>query len=206
MRAKWAKRGALGLAAAAMTVLGSQAAIAQLKSDGFAFLEAVRDRDGAVATDLLNQPGGTLANSRDRTTGENALHIVTQRRDAVWIRFLAQHGVNPNTADENGVTPLQIAVQLGFAEGAEALLDAGAHVDPTTATGETPLINAVHQRDVAMVRLLMSHGADPDRSDNSGRTARDYAALRGEDSPVLAALQRGEAERGATAQVYGPDA
>ena len=43
--------------------------------------------------------------------------------------------------------------------------------------GETPLIAAVHARNVPLVRLLLEKGADPDRNDNSGRSARDYMEL-----------------------------
>lgn len=183
--------------------LAAQPALGQATSEGHKFLEAVRDREGTVVTQALDAPGNTLATARDMSTGQNALHIVTQRRDLSWIKFMAQRGVDPNTADENGVTPLLVAVQLGFAEGAEALLDAGARVDPTNATGETPLILAVHRRDLPLIRLLVSRGANPDRSDNSGRTARDYAEL-SRDASILDELERSEAERGAAGKVYGP--
>ena len=45
----------------------------------------------------------------------------SQRRDAVWLRFLLAKGANPNIADKNGTTPLQLAAQLGFTEGVEVL-------------------------------------------------------------------------------------
>ena len=56
------------------------------------------------------------------------------------------------------------------------------------ATGETPLISAVHRRDTAMMRVLLKGGADPDRADNSGRSARDYARL-DKDSQLLGAIE-----------------
>ncbi|WP_246034563.1 ankyrin repeat domain-containing protein [Qipengyuania marisflavi] len=177
---------------------------AQNATDGVKFLDAVKKRDGTVVTDLLNEPGSTVVNSRDITSGESGLHLVTQRRDITWIKFLLSKGANPNVADKNGVVPLQIASQLGFIEGIEALLDRGAEVDVTNAAGETPLISAVHRRDIAMVRLLVSKGANPDRSDNSGRTARDYAMLMGAKSQVLEEIQRSEREMGERAATYGP--
>lgn len=120
------------------------------------------------------------------------------------IRFLTSKGANPNTADKKGVTPLQLAVQLGYVDGAEALLDAGASIDSANNTGETPLIAAIHRRDSAMIRLLMGKGANPDRSDNSGRTARDYAKMAGGN--VLSELERSETDRKPQAQTYGPGA
>ena len=82
---------------------------AQMFSEGYEFLKAVKDRDGDAATEALNQPGTTIVNARDLTTGETALHIVTARRDALWIRFLTQRGANPNIRDKKGVSPLQMA-------------------------------------------------------------------------------------------------
>ncbi|MFZ9396650.1 MAG: ankyrin repeat domain-containing protein, partial [Erythrobacter sp.] len=104
---------------------------AQMFSEGYEFLKAVKDRDGEAVTEALNDPGSTIVNTRDLTTGETAMHIVTARRDAVWIKFLAQRGANPNIRDKKGVSPLQLAVTLGFAEGVEALIKAGAEVEVT---------------------------------------------------------------------------
>ena len=56
-------------------------------------------------------------------------------------------------------------------------------------TGETPLISATHRRDLGLVRILLKAGANPDRADNSGRSARDYAALDGRQNPILAEIE-----------------
>jgi|TARA_R110000751_G_scaffold2018_1_gene7928 ankyrin repeat protein len=177
---------------------------AQSQRDGYKFLEAVKKRQGDEATLLLEEPGSVLVNSRDISSGETALHIVTQRRDAVWLRFLLSKGANPNLADKHGTTPLQLAAQLGFSEGVEILAGRGAAVDVPNSTGETPLIAAVHRRDSGLVRLLIEKGADPDRADNSGRTARDYAQLMGARSTMLEEIERAEADRGEQAEAYGP--
>ncbi len=192
----------LGAAALAMVATPVHA---QRKREGYEFLEAVRERDGDKATELLNQPGNVLVNSRDLSNGETGLHIAAQRRDAVWIRFLLGKGANPNIETRTGVTPLETAVQLGFVEGVEALLAGGASANTTNAAGETPLISAVHRRDVEMIRLLVDKGADPLRTDNSGRTARDYAELGGARSQVLEALDAAIEEKGKAAPVYGPN-
>lgn len=190
------------MAALALSVPAS----AQFFSDGYNFLKAVRDRDGDAVTEALNDPGNTLINTRDLANGETALHIVTQRRDTVWIKFLSQKGANPNVADKNGTTPLMLAVSLGFAEGVEALLNAGARVDVTNVAGETPLISSIHRRDIAIMRTLLAKGANPDRTDNSGRSARDYVALMQGNSQLLAELERAdEARKGkGKDQTYGP--
>lgn len=143
-------------------------------SEGYQFLKAVKERDGDTATKMLDEPGTQIVNTRDITTGENGLHIVAERRDTTWMRFLLQRGANPNVRDRNGTTPLQIAVRLGHIDGVEALIKGGADVDISDASGETPLMTAVHQRNVELVRTLLEEGADPDVNDNTGRSARDH--------------------------------
>ncbi|SHN50693.1 ankyrin repeat domain-containing protein [Erythrobacter sanguineus] len=152
-------------------------AAAQFQSEGYQFLEAVKDRDGDKATDMLNKPGSTIVNSRDLTSGDTGLHIAAQRRDVLWVRFLLQRSADPNIRNKKGLTPLQLATTLGFTEGVEALIKGGADVNVGDQTGETPLIAAVHQRNSELVRVLLDKGADPDRNDNSGRSARQYMEL-----------------------------
>jgi len=175
-------------------------------SDGYKFLEAVRKREGQKVEDALNEPGSAIINARDVTTGQTALHIVIARRDLVWTRFLIQKGANVNTRDGRGATPLQLAANLGFIDGVEALVANKADLNQANDSGETPLITAVHRRDVPMMRLLLKAGADPDRADNSGRSARDYAKLAGRGSPLLAEIEtnaKPKSQRSGQA-VYGP--
>lgn len=194
----------LGLAALAATALSVPAA-AQLYSEGYQFLQAVKNREGDDATEMLRQPGTTIVNSRDVSSGETGLHITVERRDVTWTKFLLQEGANPNIADNRGRTPLIAAAQIGFIEGVQALVDAGARLDIGNETGETPLIAAVHARNVELIEVLVKAGADPDRADNAGRTARDYAGMPGVSGRVLAAIERSEtaAEANET-RTYGP--
>jgi len=194
--------------AAALLALGAPAA-AQTYSPGYKFLEAVEKKDVAEVEKLLGKPGSTLINSRDITDGHTALHIAAQRRDIVWLVYLANKGANPNIADNHGVTPLTLASTLGFFEGVAALIKAGARVDEPNEAGETPLITAVHRRDTQMMRVLLAAGADPDRSDNSGRSAREYAALEGDKSRTMEEIERHASDAAKPAsresgEVYGP--
>ncbi|WP_298172860.1 ankyrin repeat domain-containing protein [Novosphingobium sp.] len=195
-----------GLAAAALLgALGAALPAHAQFSESYKFLEAVRKKDGQKVTDALNEPGTQIVNTRDVSTGESGLHIVTARRDLTWMQFLVSHGANVNVRDARGTTPLVLACNLGFIEGVDYLITSGAKVDEPNNTGETPLITAVHRRDLAMVRLLLKAGANPDRPDNSGRSARDYALLDGKDSAVANEIAN-SAKGGAAGQkkTYGP--
>ncbi len=169
-------------------LLWPAAAFAQF-SDGYNFLKAVRDRDGAKATEILGRPGSTIVNTRDIGTGQSALHIVIERRDTAWLGFLLGKGANPNIADGQGTTPLMLATRLRFLDGAQTLLDNGAQVDKANDSGETPLIRAVQMRDLPLIRLLVSRGANPDKADTlAGMSARDYAERDGRSQAILAIL------------------
>ena len=179
---------------------------AQFQSEGYQFLEAVKERDGDKATDMLNKPGTQVVNTRDITTGETGLHIVVQRRDVLWVRFLLQRGADPNIRNKKGLTPLQVATTLGFTDGVEALIKGGASVNIGDQTGETPLIAAVHQRNPELVRLLLAQGADPDHNDNSGRSARQYMELMSGNSILKQIFAEADAKRDGkeTKRNYGP--
>ena len=181
-------------------------ASAQMYSDGYKFMEAVKNKEGTEAQELLDKPGSTVVNARDISNGRTALHLVVERRDLTWIKWLAQEGANPNIADNNGVTPLILATQLGFIEGVDALIKAGAQVDVANKSGETPLIFGVHSRNRDLMEALLKAGADPDRRDNSGRSARDYAVERGADPRMVEAIAEHAkpASEREGAKVYGP--
>lgn len=176
-------------------------------SVGYKFLEAVKKRDGNTVNTMLGEPGTTVVNTRDVTTGETALHIVTARRDLTWMSFMLGKGANPNLRDARGQTPLVLAASAGFVEGVELLLGQGARVDDPDSAGETPLISAVHRKDVGLMRVLLKAGADPDRADNSGRSARDYARLTSGGRNLVDEIEANAKPRGARTgaqRSYGP--
>lgn len=192
--------------ASALGVVAITPATAQFYSPGYKFLEAVDDRDGDVVTEMLNEPGTTIINTRDITTGDTGLHIVVARRDTVWVKFLLQRGANPNIRNRDGVTPIQLATKLGFIDGVEELIRKGAQVNVQDQQGETPLISAVHQRDIALIRQFLAQGADPDHNDNSGRSARDYVALMNGNDQIMREFEAADKDRKekGTTQQYGP--
>ncbi|MEO6152828.1 MAG: ankyrin repeat domain-containing protein [Croceibacterium sp.] len=198
-------RGWLGLAALGALAVAMPAS-AQMRSEGSKFLQAVDKKEGQTATAMLAAPGSTVINARDITTNRTALHIVVERRDQAWVDFLLARGADPNLADNKGVTPLLLAVRIGFMPGVEALVGAKARVDEANDAGETPLISAVHSRNLDLVRVLMKASADPDHADNSGRTARDYARLEDAPTTLVAELNRRNKpkSKGGVGDTYGP--
>lgn len=184
-----------GILALVLTALALTATpVSAQFSDSYNFLKAVKEADGKEAEKFINEPGSgsVIINTKDDSTGQTALHIVTQRRDIEWLGFLLGKGAKPNIADKRGVTPLMLAVQLGWGDGASLLLQLKAEVDAVNRAGETALIRAVQLRNAEMVRLLLKAGANPDKQDSvAGYSARDYAAQDGRGNAILALIESG---------------
>lgn len=178
------------LAASMVLVLAVPASGQQTFSDSFTFLKAVKERDGNKVTSLVSEPGSVVINTRDRSNGEGALHIVVRGRDLNWLAFLLGKGARPDLQTNRGDTPLTLAAQIGWLDGVEQLLAKRASVDLPNGRGETALILATQRRDVPLVRLLLSRSADPKRTDNvAGMSALDYAKQDPRAGAVLKLLE-----------------
>lgn len=102
------------------------------------------------------------------------------------IRFLFDHGANVAEQDKNGVTPLHRAVRFRSPSAVKELLKLGADPNATDKrTKSTPLHRAVtstgapatagkNEDAIAIVRLLLSSGADPNKKNKNGRSCVDY--------------------------------
>lgn len=163
---------------AALLVLGAlgTAATAQ-QTDRYNFLKAVRERDGATVQSLLAEPGSVAINTREQGgRGDGALHILARDRDFSWFSYLIGQRAKADIQNRDGNTPLTIAAQIGWFDGAQLLVQRRAGIDLANSRGETPLILAVQRRDLAMTRLLLNAGANPRKTDNvAGYSALDYA-------------------------------
>lgn len=187
----------------ALLLTGVPAAAQMSQSQGYKFLEAVRNSKGDEVIKILDEPGQRIVNAKDVTTGEGALHIVIKRGDETYLRYLLARGADPNLRDGRGDTPLLLAVQYGQNGMVEILTKAKANVNLGNGGGETPLIRAVQKRDLALVRELLAAGANPDQTDNvAGMSARDYARA-DTRSPAIAKLIDEKPKRAVRA-VAGP--
>ena len=169
------KRFSFAMIAAAAAVL-STPAMAQMGIDkGTEFIQAVKERDGNKAEELLGDNPKLLINTRG-VDGNTALLIAVARSDDTYTGYLLGKGADPNLSGKGGDTPLIVASRFGFEQGVEWLLASGAKVDATNKMGETALITAVVQRQKPIVRMLLEAGANPDKTDTAqGYSARQYA-------------------------------
>lgn len=98
------------------------------------------------------------------------IHRAVMDTDVATFGAELADGTDINTPGPEDMTPLHIAADRGNIEFARALLDAGANVDPINVWGNTPLWMAIMKQsrtspDGSMVRLLLDHGADPNRTE-----------------------------------------
>lgn len=166
------------------------------QSETYNFLKGVKDRDVAAVQAIITDPRSNAINAREQPGGEGGLHMVVRGRDRSWLSFLLGRGARPNLQSSDGTTPLGLAAQIGWVDGAELLIARGADVNLANARGETPLILAVQARNLPMVRLLAANGGDPRRSDNvAGYSALDYARRDRRSTAILRVLEeRGESQ------------
>lgn len=126
--------------------------------------------------------------NRSAIPGRTVLMGACRRRDLPLLKLLLSRGARPQQAEAGGNTPLHSAASYLWLEGASALVAAGAPVNARNEFGATPLHLAVGSRgaatqpagarqipqgadsQLAIVRLLLTHGADPNAADCHGYT------------------------------------
>lgn len=115
---------------------------------------------------------------RPRTRGSEAgspLHTAAWERRIEIVRLLLELGADVNAKDDVGNTPLHRAVSEQFhdqhlektSETVELLIASGASVHAKSKYGQTPL-HGVASGEAA--KIMLQHGADPNASDDSGKS------------------------------------
>ncbi len=157
----------------------------------------------ATGTGVSNQPG-------ERTADEIALIDVSIKGDTAAVKTLLDRGVNANTKDPDGRTPLTEAAYYGYTEIARLLLDHGADVFAKKIHGETvsdmaaghkdiaamikremDLLEASERGDVQAVKDLLDKGAHANVHDPDGRTPLTEAVWNNNSELVKLLLERG---------------
>lgn len=112
------------------------------------------------------------------------LALATKANFVDIVQLLVDAGVNVNYQDEQGETALHVAARFGHDQCAKSLLDGSEHQKANTELVEhtyswTPLFIASVDGNSAIAKLLVEAGADVERLDSSGWSAREHATLRG---------------------------
>lgn len=130
---------------------------------------------------------GAVVNERIFWDGNTPLGCMAEKGQRDAVLYLLQHGAQVNVYNDNGYTPLMLAVWSKQTEIARLLLDSGADVHARDNEGKTALRFALAPSgDASSVELLIERGADPNHRDSKGRTALHMALLL--DNYVAAAI------------------
>lgn len=105
--------------------------------------------------------------------------VTSSKGDIQGVQELLQRGMDIESTDLVGNTPLIFAARYGRNDEVRFLIARGANVNARSRTGGTPLREAVNKMDVETVRLLLDAGAKVDVKDAEGETALFYAVRHG---------------------------
>ncbi len=137
-----------------------------------------------------------VENGASANVGEESALMMAVKRTEV-IRYLLQHGADPNYQNSLGQTALFFAAQYDALESASLLFAKGADVNHALKTREeifdatfelgyytyyfaseeaekTPLMYAAKHASLPLIRLLVEHGADIHKKNRAGSQAVDY--------------------------------
>ena len=117
--------------------------------------------------------------------------------------FLA-HGADTSIRDDQGRTLLHYAAQYDHVEVMRALISRGFDVNVQAITG-TPLHSAAFMGRLAAARLLLDHGADPERRGAYGWKPLHVACVSATREPINADLVRLLLDRGADVAARSDD-
>ena len=146
--------------------------------------------------------------------GWTALMYAARQGSLDAVRALAEAGANLNAADQDGTPALTFAIINGHYDVAQLLVEKGADVNQPDRTGATPLYSAVDMHtlvtsfgrpelpravtegSVDAARLLLAHGADPNKALKTKVLKRTYQAgdprLGQGSTPLMRAAKAGD--------------
>jgi len=127
---------------------------------------------------------GKLVMQRHSPKSSAVLAMATKANFIEIVRLLVEAGVDINYQDDQGETALHVAARFGHDECAKLLLDGNTVQKANTELVEktyawSPLFIACVDGNPGIVDLLIDAGADLDKLDSSGWTAKEHASLRG---------------------------
>ncbi|HIF74972.1 MAG TPA: hypothetical protein EYG31_05830 [Porticoccaceae bacterium] len=169
-------------------------------------------RSGNVSAVLLLLQNGADIDHAETERGQTALMWATAQRHAEVVRVLLDNGADLNARSKvwyqlentagntnpsgnfrmahGGSTPLMFAARSGDISTTQVLLNAGANVNDTEASGASALLVAAHSGHEELALFLLKSGAEPNLAD-AGYAPLHAAVLRSQFGLVEQLLDHG---------------
>lgn len=160
-------------------------------SDGYAPLHLAVIGGHPLTTQALLQGENWEGSSKQKaeirksvSKSAAVLALATKSNFTVIVQMLVDAGVDINWADNTGETALHVAARFGHDECARVIIAGSESQEADLEVAEksyswTPLHVAAVDGALGVVELLIEAGADLNKPDASGWTAKEHAALRG---------------------------
>ena len=159
--------------------------------DGLAPLHISVIRGHPLTTKALLAAGNRMETSAHKMAVRKSmanfgevLALAIKANYVVIVELLVEAGVDKDYQDDQGETALHVAARFGHAECASILMSGNglkkANIELSeNSFGWTPLHVACVDGHFEVVKLLIEAGADLEKADDSGWTAKEHATLRG---------------------------
>lgn len=127
---------------------------------------AIRSHNHTLIEQLLSS--GVSSDNQEHL---HPLNEAVEQNDIESIRLLLLFDANPNIPDAQGKTPLLLAVEQSFVDGAIMLLDHGADANYRARTDlDSPLACSITKGSVDLTPSLLAHGGNPHEEMRDGAT------------------------------------
>ena len=143
-----------------------------------------------------------IAGTEVSDVGWDSLHEAAKEGDLGDVKWHLQNGARVDARNEDGHTPLALAVQERHKNVITCLIENGANVNGWCKYGRTPLSRAVFNGYPDIVERLLDAGADVDARDRDGSTPLVAAAANGHSDIVRCLGDKG-ADVNAEDDIYG---
>jgi cytohesin len=152
-----------------------------------------KDNQGRTPLDLAlsQRRKGVVTLLVDAGVDIATIHIAAFVGSLDKLRSFVKTGMDMDSTDESGRTPLLRAIKGGHIDAVRLLIEAGADVNTRDEQGYVPLVHGVWTLDSDMVQLLLDKGADVKAQDTSGYTPLHWAVMMGSKELTELVLKAG---------------
>ena len=121
--------------------------------------------------DLLLDAGAGL------DTPTESIHFLTWLGDSLGVKLHIYSGTNIDQEDEFGNYPILLAVEFGYVEIVDLLIEHEVELETEDEDGFTALIFSAEKNYPEILQTLLENGADIDAEDKAQRTALDWSII-----------------------------